>query len=80
MEPAFKWWVRDVIRRRNIIISKVKAKYWYTTHNFGIQVSKSVDESLAIDKENRNKLWYTAIQKEMKDVRVAFEDWEEGSL
>ena len=26
LEPAFKWWVRDVIRRRNIIIANVKAK------------------------------------------------------
>ena len=27
VEPAFKWWVRDVLRRRNKIIAKVKAKY-----------------------------------------------------
>ena len=30
IEPSFKWWVRDVLRRRNIIISGVKAKYWLT--------------------------------------------------
>ena len=72
--------VRDVLRRRNRIIAKVKAKYWRTTHKFGIQVPKSGDEALAIDKENGNTLWYTAIQKEMNNVRVAFEAWEEGSL
>ena len=80
VEPTFKWWVRDVLRRCNRIIAKLKAKYWRTTHKFEIQVPQSVDESLAIDKENVNKLWYTAIQKEMKNVRVAFEAWEEGSL
>ena len=69
-----------MIRRRNRIIAKVKAKYWHTTHNFGIQVPKSVDEALAIDKENGNTLWYTAIQKETKNVCVAFEAWEKGSL
>ena len=26
IQPAFKWWLRDVLRRRNRIISKVKSK------------------------------------------------------
>ena len=80
VEPAFKWWMRGVLRSRNRIIDKVKAKYWRTTHKFGIRVPKSVDEALSIDKENRNTLWYTAIQKEMKNFCVAFGAWEEGSL
>ena len=75
MEPIFKWWVREVIRRRNKIIAKVKAKYWCTTHKFGIRVTISVNEALAIEKENGNTLWYTTIQKEMKNFRVAFEAW-----
>ena len=27
-EPAFKWWVKDTLRKRDRIISKVKANYW----------------------------------------------------
>ena len=50
VEPTFKWWVNDVLKRRNRIIAKVKAKYWRATHKFGIQVPKSVNEALAIDK------------------------------
>ena len=69
-----------MLRRHNRIIAKVLAKYWRTTHKFDIRVPKSVDESLSIDKENRNTLWYTSIQKEMKNVCVDFEAWEEGSL
>ena len=61
--PSFKWWVIDVLRRRNRIISKVKAKYWCRTHKFGIRVPKSVNEALSIDKGNVNTLWYAAIQK-----------------
>ena len=80
VEPVFKWWARDMIRRCNRIIAKIKAKYWRTTHNFGIRVPKPIDEALSIDKENRNSLCYTDIQKEMKNVRVVFEAWEEGSL
>jgi hypothetical protein len=34
--PAFKWWVLHVIKRRNRIISKVKSRYWKTTHKFRI--------------------------------------------
>ena len=63
VEPAFEWWVRDVLRRRSRIIAKVKAKYWRTTHKFGIRVPKSVNEALAIDKENGNILLCTNIQK-----------------
>ena len=50
------------------------------TYKFGIRVPKSVNEALLIYKETENKLWYTDIQKEMKNVRVDFEAWEEGSL
>ena len=80
IEPAFKWWVREVLRHCNRIIAKLKAKYWRATHKFEIRVPKSVDEALAIDKDNRNTLWYTNIQKDMNNVRVDFEAWEEGSL
>ena len=59
-----------MLRRRNREIAMVKAKYWRRTHKFGIRVPKSVYEALAIDKENGNKLWYTAIQKEMNNVYV----------
>ena len=40
-EPAFKWWVATVLRRRNRIISKLKSRYWKTTHKFGIRVPGS---------------------------------------
>ena len=36
-EPAFKWWVAFCLQKRNRIISKTKAKYWRTTHKYGIK-------------------------------------------
>ena len=72
-EPAFKWWVKDTLRKRDRIISKVKAKYWRTTHKFGIEVPKSVDEAYAIDRRTGTTFWTDAINKEMKNVRVAFD-------
>ncbi len=35
-EPAFIWWVHDVVRHKHRIISKVKSRYWKTTHKYGI--------------------------------------------
>jgi hypothetical protein len=72
-EPAFKWWVSDVLRKRNIIIKKVKSRYWRTTHKFGIRLPHSVKEALKIDEETGTTLWYDAIMKEMKNVRPAFQ-------
>ncbi len=60
----------------------MKSKYWQRTHKYGIRIPKTVQEALAIDKQNGNTLWWDAICKEMRNVRPAFEKWEkkEGDL
>ena len=35
-QPAFKWWVPIVLRKRNRIVSKAKSRYWYPKPNPGI--------------------------------------------
>jgi Reverse transcriptase (RNA-dependent DNA polymerase) len=72
-EPAFKWWVPHVIRRRNRIISKVKSRYWTTTHKFGIRLPKSVEEALEIDRNTNTDFWRKAINKEMAKVKIAWQ-------
>ena len=81
-EPAFNWWVRHTLKKRDAIISLVKrrsVRFLKKTHKFGIRVPRTVDEALRLDKENGNTKWADAIAKEMKEVRVAFEikddDW-----
>jgi hypothetical protein len=44
-EPAFAWWVPHVLKKRNRIIGKVKAKHWVRTHKFGVKLPKSVEEA-----------------------------------
>ena len=39
------------------MVSRVKAKYWRTTHKFGIQVPKKVDEAYKIDQQTGNTFW-----------------------
>ena len=75
-EPAFAWWVPFVLKKRNRIISKIKSKYWIRTHKFGIRVPKSVEEAKRLDDQNGDTLWWDAICKEMKNVRIAFELFE----
>ena len=80
-EPAFAWWVPYVLKKKQRIVSKVKSKYWQRTHKFGIRIPKNVEEARRFDRENGNTLWWEAICKEMKNVRIAFEEWKgDGDL
>ena len=75
-EPAFKWWVPEILKRKKKIISKIKTKYWKTTHKFGIEIPKSVEHALRIDHEMGTNYWQKAIEKEMKNVQVALKKYE----
>ena len=72
-EPAFAWWVNTVIKHKNRIISKVKSKYWKTSHKFGIKLPHTVDEALAIDRQTGTNFWAKAIDKELGKIKVAWE-------
>ena len=78
-EPAFAWWVKFVLRKRDRIISKTQ-RHWLKTHKYGIRVPNTVEEAILIDKENGDTLWWDAIMKEMKNVRPAFEVFEKRVL
>lgn len=73
-EPAFKWWVPHVVRKRNRIIQKLKSKkYWPRTHKYGIELPKTIHEALKIDRRMGITFWREAIEKEMKNVSIAFQ-------
>jgi len=72
-EPAFAWWARHVLRKRDRIIKKVKSRYWERTHKFGILLPKSVEEALHFDRESGTDLWKQAIEKEMRNIDCAFD-------
>ncbi len=77
-EPAFAWWVPHVLRKRDRIIKKVKTRYFRRTHKYGIELPKTVEEALAIDERTGTDFWRKAIEKEMRNVQVAFEVREDG--
>ena len=71
-KPAFIWWARDVLRKCDRMIAKVRSHYWKRTHKFGVLIPKSVKEALILDDKTGTDLWQKAIEKEMKNVMPAF--------
>jgi hypothetical protein len=71
-EPAFSWWVPNVLKKRDRIISAVNKRYLKRTHKFGIEVPKSVADAMRLDTENGNTLWFDAIALEIASVNVSF--------
>ena len=78
-EAAFAWWVPFTLKRRKRIIAAVNKRYHKRTHKFGIEVPKTYEDCVRIDRENGNTLWQGAIRKEMSKVRVAFQVLEDGN-
>ena len=46
---------------------------------FGIRVPNSVEEAQALEEENKNSLWQDFIDKELKNVIIAFKLLDDGS-
>jgi len=57
-QPAFNWWVHDILKKRNQIINRIKSKYWRTSHKFGIEIPKSVEHALQIDRDTGTDYWH----------------------
>ena len=72
-EAAFAWWVPYTLRKRDMIISFVKARVLKRTHKYGVEIPRTVKEALALDSKNGNTFWADAIKKEMFNVGIAFE-------
>ena len=50
-EPAFVWWVKDVLRRRDRLINKIKSRFVKRTHKFGTEIPNTVKDALELDKK-----------------------------
>jgi hypothetical protein len=70
--PVFVWWAPHVLKKRSRISAAVTKHYHKRTHKFGIEVPKSWDDCVRLDKENDNTLWQDTVRKEMNNVRIPF--------
>jgi hypothetical protein len=62
-----------VLKKRRRSIAAVANIYHKQTHTFVIEVPKSWEKCVRLDKENGNTLWQDAIRKEMKNVQISFQ-------
>jgi hypothetical protein len=45
------------------------------THKFAIEIPRSAEEAYKLDEKNGNTFWRDAIEKEMSNLKVAFDTW-----
>ena len=79
-EPVFAWWVRYTLKKINMIISKVKTKYWRKNHKYVVRIPTNVTEAIKIYHINGNNYWKEAIEKEMKRAKIPYEPIEYCTL
>ena len=71
--PAFAWWVKHTLKKRNASIASIKTRIAKTTHKYGVEVPVSWKHAIKLDAKNAKHLWRDALKKEMKNVGVAFD-------
>ena len=68
-EPAFNWWVKHVLNKRDRIIASIRkqqTRYLKRSQKFGIEHPKTVEEALILDAKNGNTLWADAMSKKLR--------------
>ena len=81
-EPAFTWWVPTTIKRRDRIIKKLqsnKLKKRFKDMMYGVKIPRGIKQAIRFDDDNKNTLWQDAIDKELRNVKVAFQLLDEGA-
>ena len=53
-------------------IRKQQARYLKKSHNFDIELSKTMEQALTLDTKNGSTLWTDATSKKLEHVTVAF--------
>jgi hypothetical protein len=78
-KPAFNLWAQYTLKKRDAIIATVRARIVRQDYKFGIKVPANIAEARALDKENGEELWERSVEKEMKNVRIAFKVLDDGT-
>jgi hypothetical protein len=65
--------VPHILWKRELVIQKVKTRYWKHTHKHRLELPKSVKQALVIDRNTGSNFCKEAIKKVMKNVLLAFE-------
>lgn len=77
-EPAYAWWVPYTLKKRDRIVHAQASRYARTTHKFGIELPRTVEQALELDRKTGTTHWQEAIKKEMDTVGIAFKVTEDS--
>ena len=58
-EPAFHWWVKHMLKKRDRLIASIRkqqTRYLKRSHKFGIELPNTVEEAYAPEAKNGNTL------------------------
>ena len=79
-EPAFAWWVNFALKRRDRLIKAAKTtRYMRKWQKYGIEIPKTVERALEIDKETGTDFWAKALRLEMSKIFPAVKILNEGA-
>ena len=79
-EPAFAWWVKYTLKKGNRIIKQVTHRSIRKNMKFEVKIPATVEEAEIFDQENGNSLWSDLINKELKNVILAFKLLQDGEV
>jgi hypothetical protein len=68
-----------VLKKAKVIVGKVRARN-VRLEKFGIKIPRSVKEALTFDAESQTSYWRKAIDKEMRNIEIAFEPVEKAPV
>ena len=71
-EPALTWWIPFALKKRDQIISSLKARVKKKTKKYDISIPSTVEETYELYKRNGDSYWKDAVKKEMKNIMIAF--------
>ena len=58
----------------------VKSRFTRTTHKYGIEILRTINEAFKLDEKNKDTFWCDTVDKEMENLKVAFDILPEGKL
>jgi hypothetical protein len=64
-EPAFSWWVPYVLRKRDVILSRMKARIRKTTHKYGVELPTTLKHALQLSSsfQARPRKWQCTLAR-----------------
>ena len=72
-QPAFQWWVSYTLKKKDVIISAVKAMMRNNQIKYGLNVPRNMREVKLFDQANFNNAWQDVTNLETATIMLAID-------